>query len=57
MTIARTRELLGDLVKDLDDQQVFEIISRYSQLSSTLIDLSIISATGKIDKDDVLCKQ
>ena len=38
MTIERTRQLLGDKVKDMTDQQVQEMIQRFSQLADVVLD-------------------
>jgi len=39
MTIQRTRDLLGDKVKDMTDQQVQEMIQRFSQLTDIVLDI------------------
>lgn len=39
MTIERTRELLGDKVKDMTDQEVQELIQRYSRLADVVVEV------------------
>lgn len=47
MTIERTRELLGDSISHLSDQEVFEMIGEARQLADVFIDLSIQKDTYK----------
>jgi hypothetical protein len=40
MTIERARELLGDLVVDLSDEEVQEIMIDWQRFANTIIDLA-----------------
>lgn len=39
MTLARTRELLGDEVKDLSDKELLDIIASANRFCDTVLDI------------------
>lgn len=41
MTIDRARQILGNEISDLSDEQVSDLLKRASQLCSVLLDLAI----------------
>lgn len=47
VTVERTRELLGDAVANLSDQQVFEIIACFRSVADVFIDLSVNNYSSK----------
>lgn len=53
VTVERTRELLGDEISHLSDQEVFEMLAKYRQLANTFIDLSINKHSSKNSLKDI----
>ncbi|MDP1722951.1 MAG: hypothetical protein Q8L37_07155 [Candidatus Gottesmanbacteria bacterium] len=50
MTTERTRQLLGDKIKDMTDQEVAEMIQKFSRLADVALDLLQNKLKGRNNK-------